>query len=49
MHVEVPAASSTYETVSVNCKESIADNRHYWTVHIALQYPACNLYFKAEK
>lgn len=46
MHVEIYAVSSSYGAVSINCKEPIADNRHSWTVHIALQYQACNLYLK---
>ena len=49
MHVEIYAASPTYRAVSINRKEPTEDNRHYWTVHIALQYQACNLYIKAEK
>lgn len=49
MHVEIYIASSIYGEVSINSKDPITDNRHYWTVHIALQYQACNLYFKAEK
>lgn len=49
MEVEICIASYTYGAVSSNCKKPVTDRRRCWTMCIALQCQAYNLYFKAEK